>query len=119
MTWSTLAALLSPRGRASRRAYWTYLAVEAGVCLSVAASIDWFDVDLFDRDDRGFAIMATIAVAISVAAGVFVGIRRLHDTDRSGWYLLVGLLPVIGWAASLAMLNAPGTRGANRFGPGA
>ena len=113
-----MATLLSPRGRASRRAYWTYLAVEGVSWLTIAASIDWFDVDLFDSDNRRLAGVAIVAAACSLAAGVLVGIKRLHDTDRSGWYLAVLLLPVIGWAASVAMLNAPGTPGSNRFGPG-
>ena len=114
----SLATLVSPRGRSSRRVYWAYLASEAAFWLSVGASIDWFDIDLFDPDHRTLAFAALAAAAVSIAAGVVVGIRRLHDSDRSGWYLAVGLLPVVGWAASVAMLNAPGTRGPNRFGPG-
>ena len=51
-------------------------------------------------------------------------IKRLHDLDKSGWYLLIrlmGLIPFIGWIISLAfelyLFLAEGTAGPNRFGP--
>lgn len=46
-----------------------------------------------------------------------VGVRRLHDTDRSGWWLLIGLIPFVGWIVLLVFLVSSGTRGPNRFGP--
>jgi uncharacterized membrane protein YhaH (DUF805 family) len=56
------------------------------------------------------------------ALGIFipylaVGVRRLHDTDRSGWWLLIGLIPLIGGLVLLVFFIMSGTRGANRFGP--
>lgn len=46
-----------------------------------------------------------------------VAVRRLHDTDRSGWYLLLGFIPFIGGLILLIFLVMGGTRGPNRFGP--
>jgi uncharacterized membrane protein YhaH (DUF805 family) len=46
-----------------------------------------------------------------------VAVRRLHDIDRSGWYILVALLPVIGTLILLWWYLKPGTPGPNRFGP--
>ena len=46
-----------------------------------------------------------------------VAVRRLHDTDRSGWWLLIGLVPVIGVVVLFVLLVMGGTRGPNRFGP--
>lgn len=43
-------------------------------------------------------------------------VRRLHDLNLSGWWLLVDLLPYIGWAMMLVLLLLPGTRGRNRYG---
>ncbi|MDT7577550.1 MAG: hypothetical protein QOH17_3883, partial [Pseudonocardiales bacterium] len=45
-----------------------------------------------------------------------VGVRRLHDTDRSGWWLLIGLIPIIGGIVLLVFFVLEGTRGPNRFG---
>jgi uncharacterized membrane protein YhaH (DUF805 family) len=46
-----------------------------------------------------------------------VGIRRLHDTDKSGWMLLLGLIPLVGPIILLVFYCIEGTRGPNRFGP--
>ena len=43
--------------------------------------------------------------------------RRLHDTDRSGWWLLIGLIPVIGWIVLVYWYASEGTPGTNQFGP--
>ena len=46
-----------------------------------------------------------------------VGVRRLHDTNRSGWWLLLLLVPLIGWIALTILLCLEGSPGYNRFGP--
>lgn len=46
-----------------------------------------------------------------------VGVRRLHDGDRSGWWILIGLIPLIGTIVLLVFLIKDGTPGDNRFGP--
>jgi uncharacterized membrane protein YhaH (DUF805 family) len=46
-----------------------------------------------------------------------VEIRRLHDIDKSGWWILIGFVPVIGGIWLLVLLVMAGTPGANRFGP--
>ena len=55
---------------------------------------------------------------------VAVGVRRFHDRDMSGWwylgFIVLGLIPYIGWIASIAgivITVLPGTPGPNRFGP--
>ncbi len=45
-----------------------------------------------------------------------VAVRRLHDTDRSGWWVLIGLVPVIGFLVLIWFYVQKGTEGANRFG---
>ena len=44
-------------------------------------------------------------------------VRRLHDTDRSGWWILLGLVPLIGIIVLIVWYATEGTRGDNRFGP--
>ena len=45
------------------------------------------------------------------------GIRRLHDTDRSGWWILISLIPLIGTIWLIVLMCLDGTSGRNRFGP--
>jgi uncharacterized membrane protein YhaH (DUF805 family) len=54
---------------------------------------------------------------ITFIPNLAVAIRRLHDTDRSGWWLFIGLIPLIGMIVLLVFLCTEGTRGPNRFGP--
>jgi uncharacterized membrane protein YhaH (DUF805 family) len=49
--------------------------------------------------------------------GLGVGVRRLHDTERSGWWLLIALVPLIGAIVLLVFLTTKGTSGPNSFGP--
>lgn len=46
-----------------------------------------------------------------------VGARRLHDTGRSGWWQLIGLIPIIGWIILIIFAVLPGEAGANKYGP--
>ena len=71
-------------------------------------------------------IVAIIATANDIAASVFqlaillpqlaVSFRRLHDTNRSGWWILLVLIPVIGWIILLIWYCTIGTDGDNDFG---
>ena len=50
--------------------------------------------------------------------GLAVNVKRWHDRDKSGWWILINLVPVIGGLWSLIETGfLPGTRGSNRFGP--
>ena len=48
--------------------------------------------------------------------GLAVTIRRLHDTDKSGWFILLGLIPLVGAIILFVFYLIEGTRGPNRFG---
>jgi uncharacterized membrane protein YhaH (DUF805 family) len=58
-----------------------------------------------------FFMLALLVPMIAVA------VRRLHDVDKSGWVLLIGLIPLFGWFYLLFHYCQPGTAGSNRFGP--
>ena len=49
--------------------------------------------------------------------GIAVSVRRLHDRDKSGWWLLIGFIPLIGGILLLVWMVMEGDRGDNRFGP--
>jgi len=89
-------------GRAARPEYWWFVlfVVVVGVLLS-------FVHDLLSS----LFYLGTLLPSLAAAA------RRLHDTNRSGWWQLLGLLPVIGWIWLLVLLALPGQPGANAHGP--
>jgi uncharacterized membrane protein YhaH (DUF805 family) len=63
----------------------------------------------------GQIILGVIGLAFLVPT-LAVGVRRLHDTNRSGWWLLIGLIPFLGALVLLIFFVLDGTPGANRFG---
>jgi uncharacterized membrane protein YhaH (DUF805 family) len=60
------------------------------------------------------AMIYQLAVLIPSLA---VAVRRLHDIDKSGWWILIGLIPIIGWIILIYWYIQPGTPGDNQFGP--
>ena len=65
----------------------------------------------------GEGILTTIYGVLVFLPWWAVQFRRLHDTDRSAWWLLLLLIPVIGWLVILIFNCQRGTEGNNRFGP--
>ncbi len=48
---------------------------------------------------------------------IAVSVRRLHDTDRTGWWILIGFIPVIGAIVLLVFMLLEGDSGDNQYGP--
>jgi uncharacterized membrane protein YhaH (DUF805 family) len=93
-------------GRALRSEYWFWiLFVVAGF---IVASI----IDAVIRIPIVYPLFAlgTLLPGIAVAA------RRLHDVDRTGWWLLLNFIPLIGWIVLIVWFCSRGTDGPNRFG---
>lgn len=45
-----------------------------------------------------------------------VAVRRMHDTDRSGWWLLIGIIPIVGWILLIVRYCADTKPGDNQYG---
>jgi uncharacterized membrane protein YhaH (DUF805 family) len=93
-------------GRASRSEYW-YLVLPIMI---VSFILKFVDSMFF-----GLSILSMIFAVATVVPTVSAGVRRLHDTDRSGWWMLIILVPVVGLVI-FYFLCQPGTQGQNRFG---
>ena len=78
------------------------------------ASVALAIVDGILGTNGGLGGIYSLAVLIP---GLAVSARRLHDTDRSGWWILINLIPVIGWIIYLVFLCSDSKPGENRFGP--
>jgi uncharacterized membrane protein YhaH (DUF805 family) len=62
-------------------------------------------------------LLASLFALATFIPGLAVSVRRLHDVDRSGWWLLLGFIPLIGAIILIIWYCTAGTNGANRFGP--
>lgn len=99
-------------GRARRKEYWMYTLFN--LLALIAASI--VDSVLGLTGEAGIGpIYGLYAIAVLIP-GLAVSVRRLHDIDRSGWWLLIAFIPLIGAIVLIVWACSEGTRGDNRFG---
>jgi uncharacterized membrane protein YhaH (DUF805 family) len=64
----------------------------------------------------GLGLLSLFALATFIPS-IAVQVRRFHDQDKSGWFILLGLIPYVGGIVLLIFMCLEGTRGPNRFGP--
>lgn len=111
-------------GRARRKEYWSFQLVNL---LLLIVPYVFLMVSLFtaqaDGNQPDFGIFGWISIALIVLFALFllvpslaVTVRRLHDTNRSGWYFLIGLIPYIGGLITLYFYFSSGTVGRNNYG---
>lgn len=88
-------------GRASRSEYWwmALISIGVGVVIEVVGFIaSGGDLDLGNEELLGVGdILNYIWSLLTLVPSLAVTVRRLHDTDRSGWWILIGLVPLVGW----------------------
>jgi uncharacterized membrane protein YhaH (DUF805 family) len=101
-------------GRARRKEYWYFtlfycIAIFGLVVVDVVAGTfsEELEIGLFS----GLLILATIVPSLAVT------VRRLHDTNRRGWWILISFVPFVGALVLLVFMVLDSQPGANRFGP--
>jgi uncharacterized membrane protein YhaH (DUF805 family) len=102
-------------GRAQRSEYWWYalFTFVTSIVLSILDGI-LFGVTAAGQSIGILSGLFSLAVLLPSIA---VGVRRLHDLDKSGWWLLLALIPILGFLVLLYFFIQRGTEGPNRFGP--
>ncbi|MEU4568963.1 DUF805 domain-containing protein [Micromonospora sp. NPDC023956] len=113
---SVLSQYVGFGGRARRAEYWWFALFSILVGI-VAAILDMvLGTDFEGASSSGGLVGLIVSLAILLPS-LAVAVRRLHDTDRSGWWMLLGLVPIIGAIVLLVFFVQDGTPGPNRFGP--
>ena len=101
-------------GRARRKEYWFF--VLFNILISIALSM--VDGVLGTAHaDTGTGLLGGIYSLAVLIPSIAVLVRRLHDTDRTGWWALIGLIPVIGWIVLLVFVVQDSHSGQNQYGP--
>jgi uncharacterized membrane protein YhaH (DUF805 family) len=97
-------------GRSRRMEYWMFHLLSIPINLVV-----------FLLTFKMLGILGIILFVIFMTAATIAGftcmIRRLHDTDRTGWLCLLYFVPVVGWIVLLIFMFLDGTKGENQYGP--
>jgi len=95
-------------GRARRSEFWFFMLFNVVVQI-IASLIDGIILG-------GMGILGLVASLGLLLPGIAVSVRRLHDTGRSGWWILIGLIPVVGIILLIVWYVNKGEDGPNRFG---
>jgi uncharacterized membrane protein YhaH (DUF805 family) len=101
-------------GRARRREYWFYVLfwIVIAVALNVVdRMLGMYNAEVGVGPLGGLFWLATLLPSLAVGA------RRLHDTGRSGWWLLIGLIPIIGAIVLIVFFLIDSQPGTNAYGP--
>ena len=106
-------------GRAQRSAYWWWALFNAVVAVVIALLEGGGSYSAGDGSMQ-FAVVgglfSIIWMLINLLPGVALAVRRLHDVDKSGWWLFIALIPLVGAIILLVWFCTRGTVGSNRFG---
>jgi uncharacterized membrane protein YhaH (DUF805 family) len=100
-------------GRARRSEYWWWFLF----ILIASFVLGLLDSFIFGFSEESPQILTGLFSLGTLLPSICVAGRRLHDRDKSAWWLLLGLIPIIGWLVLLYFYVTPGTPGPNRFGP--
>tara|TARA_R110002110_G_scaffold65206_1_gene179866 strand:+ start:14626 stop:14991 length:366 start_codon:yes stop_codon:yes gene_type:complete len=112
-----LNILFSPKGRLNQKGYIT------GVLVCIVVQVGFMFAVSFlspggDSVGPGFLIslLGIILFCLIFWAGIVMAIKRFRDIDKSGWFCLLLLIPLIGLVVFVALLFIPGTPDKNKFG---
>ncbi|WP_402469959.1 DUF805 domain-containing protein [Isoptericola aurantiacus] len=112
-------ATFSGRARRSEFWFWALFVFLINVVMSILISATGgISIDL-DTGEISYGATYFLAALVGLALllpNLAVTVRRLHDTDRSGFWWFIALVPFVGWIILLVFTVLEGTRGPNRFG---
>lgn len=99
------------RDRSCRSEYWWYM------LFIFLANIVIAGIELVMGLDADIGVLGIVFSLAVFLPSIAIGVRRLHDIDKSGWWLLLGFIPLIGVVILFIWACKRGTPGVNRFGP--
>ena len=108
-------------GRASRQEFWMFVLFNLLFAMAwafVAGLLTGLFGGSFDQESRLIFMYKLIAIyyAVTAVPAMAVGVRRLHDTGRSGWWMLIGLVPLVGGIWLIVLMCSDDNPGDNRYG---
>jgi uncharacterized membrane protein YhaH (DUF805 family) len=110
---AVLGKYMTFRGRARRREYWNYVLFYFLLYLGLLL-IDALTGTFSIETEMGF--LSGLFTLLTLLPTIAVAVRRLHDTDRSGWWLLLGVVPLLGAIVLLYFTVQEGDAGDNEYG---
>ena len=109
--------LFSFQGRINRFPFWVVVLILAGSNSASQQMVTGYGPD--NPMTVGPGLVAILGFVVSLWIGFAVQVKRWHDRDKSGWWALISLVPIVGWIWVLIECGIlPGTPGGNQYGEG-
>lgn len=103
-------------GRSRRMEYWMFTLVHSIIMLVICAAVVGFGIAKQPiLGSASYLLLGAYGLAVIIPC-FSVTVRRLHDTDKTGWWILISFVPVFGGIALLVMLALDGSQGSNQYG---
>ncbi len=100
------------QGRARRQEYWYFFLFN----IVIAIALGMLDGILDTPGTPESGLLSTLYSLAILVPSIAVGVRRLHDSGRKGWWMLIGLLPLIGALVLLYFFIQDSQPGSNEYG---
>lgn len=116
MNWylGVLKKYVDFNGRARRKEYWMF--VWFNILISIVLGAVDYATGMYQAE-AGVGVLSGLYSLAILLPSIAVAVRRLHDTSRSGWWLLIAFVPLIGGLVLLVFMVLDGTPGSNEHGP--
>jgi uncharacterized membrane protein YhaH (DUF805 family) len=100
-------------GRSRRKEYWFFFLFNLIISIVLGVVDEVFGLGI----GEGFGLLGLLYMLAVLLPGIGVSIRRLHDTGRSGWWLLLAFVPIIGAIVLLVFMLLDSQPEPNEYGP--
>jgi uncharacterized membrane protein YhaH (DUF805 family) len=108
-------------GRSRRKEYWMFVLFQILLLVPVVLIASLLGGPSDNPSDpfasTGVLVLVVVYLLVFFIPGLAVQVRRFHDQDKSGWFILLGFIPYVGSLIIFVFMCLEGTRGPNRFGP--
>lgn len=104
-------------GRARRKEYWYFFLINLLISMAIGFVSGFIGGMSQDPSMASGLMLLPMLYSLAVLIpGIAVSVRRLHDTNRSGWWLLISLVPIIGAVVLIVFLVQDSQPGSNSYG---
>jgi uncharacterized membrane protein YhaH (DUF805 family) len=93
--------------------YWSFVLIN--ILISIGLSL--VDVMMGWMIENDIGVLSTVYSIFVFIPGLAVAVRRLHDINKSGWWILIAFVPILGWILIIVWSLMPGNPGSNDYGP--
>jgi uncharacterized membrane protein YhaH (DUF805 family) len=103
-------------GRASRSEYWFFFIFWVALLIVFTIIDSTIIPTTVTLGAHSYGLTAFLFVLLTFIPSLALAVRRLHDSNKTGWLVLINIIPLIGALVYLVLMALPGTEGTNKYG---